>query len=57
MVCGKDAYGRRADSGREARNWIVTKITGVRVAQNVSTVRGGFEEKKSQVGDLLEAME
>lgn len=46
MVCGRGGYGWRADNGSKASNWIVTKITGVRVAQNASTVRGGFEEKK-----------
>lgn len=57
MVRGGDDYRRGANSGSKARNWIVTKITGVRVVWNVSTVKVGFEQKKSQVGDLVESTE
>lgn len=41
----------------KARSLNVTKITRKRLVQDVSTVRGGFEEKTSRVGDLREAME
>lgn len=43
---GDDRCG--ANSGIKARNWTVTKITGLGVVYNVSTVRDGFEKKRAK---------